>query len=426
MAITSAGVGSGIDIESIISGLMEVERAPLVKFEQKKNDINIRVSAYGSLKSELSSLKDLATTLGDKTKFGKFNASSSNEEIFTATATSGAINEDHEIVVDSLAVAHRMTSAAFTDATAAVGTGTYSFGYGDTSFDVTIDGDNNSLEGLRNAINDAPENDGISASIINVDGGSRLVLTAREAGTANAITAPGMFSELTAAEDAVLWVDGFQTTSSSNTLTDVIPGVTINLKGEGTAQLSTERDVESLKEQMTSFVNKYNAINISIKTMGEGSLEGDTMPKGFEGKMRTLFFEAIALPNGDSRTAFDLGFTFDKTGKLSVDEDVIDDLTTSDLEAFVGAFTNTDNGFATKVKDVVSIYTQAGGLIDTRTTSLSDSVGYIDNQIERFEWRMDQVEGRYRRQFAAMDAMVAQLQTSGNYMASQLASLNNQ
>lgn len=425
MAITSAGVGSGIDIESIISGLMEVERAPLATYEQKKNDINIRVSAYGSLKSDLSSLKDLATTLGDKTKFGKFIASSSDEEVFTATATSGAINEEHEIEVQSLAVAHRMTSAAFADADAAVGTGSYSFGYGDTNFDVTIDASNNSLEGLRNAINDSPDNEGISASIINVDGGSRLVLTAREAGTANAITAPGMFSELTAAEDALITVDGFETTSSSNTLTDVIPGVTIDLKSVGTAQLSTERDVEMLKEQMTSFVNKYNAINISIDTMAEGSLEGDMMPKGFEDKMRSLFFEQIELPNGDTRTAFDLGFTFDKTGVLSVDEDIIDELTTSDLEAFVGAFTNNDNGFATKVEDIVSIYTQAGGLIDTRTTSLNTSSSYVDNQIERFEYRMEQVEARYRRQFAAMDAMVAQLQTSGDYLTSQLASLNS-
>ncbi|MDO6460399.1 flagellar filament capping protein FliD [Granulosicoccaceae sp. 1_MG-2023] len=418
-SITSAGVGSGIDVESIITGLMEAESAPLTTYEEKKDDYNVQISAYGTVKSDLSTLSDLAADLGDSTEFGRFIASSSDEDVFTATAETGAINEEHEIEVQSLAVAHRMTSTAYADSSAAVGTGSYTFSYGSTSFDVTIDGTNNSLEGLRNAINDSAENDGISASIINVDGGSRLVLTAKEAGTENAITAPAMFSELTAAEDAVIVVDGFTSTSSSNSISDVIPGVTIELNSIGTAQLSTERDTESLKEQMQSFVEQYNSVISSMD-----SLDSDTLMSNFETQLRSVFFQDITLPNGETRNAFDLGFTFDKDGVLSIDDDVISELSSSDLESFVSAFTDTDNGFGTRIEDVIDVYTVTGGLIDNRTSSLNSSISYIEDQIERFEWRMEQVEERYRRQFTAMDTLVSELQTASDYMTSQLSSLS--
>lgn len=423
--ITSAGVGSGIDVESLLTNLMEVESAPLNNFRSRQNTISVQVSAYGKLKSEMSALKDLAVTLGDSNKFGEYAATSSDEEIFTATATSGTIAEQHSINVLTLAENHRMTSASFADADTAVGAGSYSFSSGSENFDVTLAADANSLTNLRDAINDSADNTSISASILNVDGGSRLVLTAKDGGTANAITAPAMFSELTAASDATFEIDGFMTTSASNSVTDVIPGVTLELKAIGEADIKTERDSEALRATLDEFVSAYNTVKTSINSLSEGTLQGDSLPRGFETKLRQDFFTNIELENGDTFSAFDLGFTFDKEGTLSIDEDSLEEITSENLESFVAAFTDNDNGLAQRLDASISIYTQAGGFIDNRTDGLDTNRSRIDDQIERFEYRLEMIEDRYRRQFTAMDSMVAQLQASSDYMQSQLSSLNS-
>ncbi|HBR96100.1 MAG TPA: flagellar cap protein [Gammaproteobacteria bacterium] len=424
-AITSAGVGSGIDIESLLTNLMEVERAPLNAMNQRKSAISVQISAYGQLKSNMSALEDIVEKLGDSTKFGDYVATSSDEEVFTATTTTGAIAEQHDIEVLSLAQNHRMTSASFADSATEVGTGSYAFSSGDESFSVTIDTANNSLKGLRDAINDSADNTSISASIINVDGGSRLVLTAKEGGTANTITAPAMFSDLTTATDATFEIDGFMTTSSSNTVADVIPGVTLQLKSVGEASVATERDVETIKENLDEFVAAYNTLSTSISALSEGTLSGDSLGRGFLNKIRQEFFSEIALDNGDTLTAFDLGLTFDKEGTLSIDSDTFEEMTTENLESFINAFTDIESGLSTKLEDTLSVYTQAGGFIDNRTDGLDSRSDSIDTQIERLEVRLESIEARYRRQFTVMDQMVAQLQAGSDYLNSQLSSLDN-
>ncbi len=423
--ITSAGVGSGIDIESIISSLMAAERAPLRTIEENKNRLSIQLSAYGELKSHMSAMKDMAIKLGSTEKFGNFIAASSDEEIFTATATSGTISEEHDINVISLAETHRLNSGLYANADSAVGTGTYSFSAAGESFDIIIDGTNDSLTGLRDAINDAADNTTINASVINVDGGSRLILSAKEAGTANAITAPPLFTELTAASDATFEIDGFTAVSSSNTVNDVIPGISLELKSVGSAQLTSSRDVDSIKTTLQDFISSYNTVRTNISTMSEGTLQGESLMRSFESRIRQDFFSEIILENGETLSPLDLGFTFDKEGVLSLDESEFNSTSSVDLESFINAFTDSENGFAKRIEDTIAVYTQAGGLIDNRTEGLDNRTASINEQIERFEFRLEQTEARYRRQFSAMDALVSQLQASGDYMLSQLASLNN-
>lgn len=423
-SITSAGVGSGIDIEGLLTQLMDAERVPVNSLESKKSALSVQISAFGQLKSQMSSMKDMATILGDSAKFGKFVASSSDEEIFTATTTSGTIPEEHEINVISLATNHRMTSAAHTDADASVATGSFSFASGDNSFDVTIDSSNSTLTGLRNAINDNVDNTSVNASIINVDGGSRLVLTAKDGGTANTITAPGLFTEMTPAEDATFEVDGFMTTSSSNTISDVIPGISLELQSIGTASLTSDRDMEAINTTLQEFVNSYNTIRSSIKVMSEGTLQGDSLPRGFEAKMRANFFTEIDLGDGASMSPFELGFTFDKDGVLSLDSSKVEETTTANLEVFVSAFTGNDTGFGARIIDAIKTYTEADGLIDNRTSGLDTRQSTYSDQIEQYEYRLEQTEERLRRQFTAMDTAIAQLQSGAEYMISQLTTSN--
>lgn len=421
--ITSAGVGSGIDIESIISQLMTLERQPLNQLNQKQSALDVQVSAYGTLKSAISDLASAAQEMGDSTKFGQFLAQSSDEEIFTATTTLGTTAENHDINVLTLAEPHRMTSSAYTTVDDPVGTGTYSFSSGSTSFDVTIDATNNSLTGLRDAINDAVDNDGIQASILNVDGGSRLVLTAKSSGTSNTISAPAMFNELNAAVDATLEVDGFMVTSDSNTITDVIPGLSLELKATGSAEVTTERDTEGLREIMDEFVTSYNSLRNKLEDLGKDELKGESLLRNIESGLRQNFFSMIDLGNGEETSVFNLGFTFDKTGVLSIDEGKLSDASTADIENFIKAFTNTDNGFGSRIENSLEVYTQVDGLIDGREDGLDRRSQLLDQQMERLEYRLEMAESRYRKQFTAMDAMVAQLQATSSYLTSQLGSL---
>ena len=423
--ITSAGVGSGIDIEGLLTKLMDAERIPVTSLESKKSRLGVQISAFGQLKSQMSSMKDMATILGDTAKFGDFVAATSDEEVFTATTTSGTTPEEHDINVISLATSHRLTSGPYLDANAAVNTGTFSFSSGDNSFDVTIDGSNSTLTGLRNAINDSADNTSVNASIINVDGGSRLILTAKDGGTANQITAPGIFSEMTAAEDATLEVDGFMVTSASNTITDVIPGVTLELASVGSASLTSSRDMEAIKTTLQEFVSSYNTVRASINTMSEGTLQGDSLPRGFEAKMRSNFFTEINLGDGESISPYDLGFTFDKDGVLSLDSDQLEETAVTNLEVFVNAFTDNDTGFGARIADTITTYTEADGLIDNRTNGLNTRQNTYSDQIEQYEYRLEQTEERLRRQFTTMDTAIAQIQSGAEYMISQLTNTSS-
>ncbi|HID82252.1 MAG TPA: flagellar cap protein [Chromatiales bacterium] len=422
--ITSAGVGSGIDIESIISQLMVLERQPLNNIRRKQADLDVQVSAFGSLKSAISELETAAKKLGDNSEFGRYVATSSNEDAFTATTTTGTAAELHSINVISLAEAHRLSSGQYASAADPVGTGTYSFSSGSDSFDITIDATNDSLTGLRDAINDATGNSSISASIINVDGGSRLVLTAKNSGTANSITAPALFTEIAAAKDASLEIDGFAVTSSTNSVSGVVPGVTLELKAIGTGNLSTARDTESVKEKLEEFATSYNKLHSTISSLREGSLKGESLLLNIESGLRQQFFAPIDVGNGETVSVFDLGFTFDKEGTLSLSESKMTAAMDSDLEKFISAFSDTTNGFSKQIEDSLKKYTTAGGLIGDRTDGLDSRKRTFDDQLERMEYRLEQTEVRYRKQFTAMDALVAQLQATSSFMTQQLSSLN--
>jgi flagellar hook-associated protein 2 len=424
--ITAAGAGSGIDVESIISQLMNLERQPINDLNRKRQQLDVELSAFGSVKSAMSELATTARTLGDSSKLGPFVASSSDEDVFTASVTSGTAAEFHEVEVLALAQNHRLASGAFASVDASVGAGTYSLASGENSFDVTIDATNNSLTGLRDAINDSLDNTSIVASILNVDGGSRLVLTARESGTANSISVNGgalggnAFSDITAASDAELIVDGFTVTSASNAVSDVISGVTLNIEGLGTAIIDTERDTESLRESLDEFVSKYNTLRENMNSLSDSELQGDRLPRNAESRLRTAFSEQLTLANGATMSPTELGFTFDQYGVLSISDTRLADAQKGSLEKFVDAFTQAETGLAARFEDVLNEYTSAGGLISNREDGINSRQRLIDNQIERYDYRLERAEQRYRRQFGTMDLLVTQLQSTSSFLASRL------
>ena len=423
--ITAAGVGSGIDVESIISQLMEIERQPVNALNARRQRLDVELSVFGSMKSAMNELATTSRLLGDASRFGPFEATSVNEDVFTATATGGSSAELHDVEVLSLANNHRLTSGLYASQDAQVNTGTYSFTSDSNSFDITIGSGNNSLLQLRDAINDSLENTSVAASILNVDGGSRLVLNARESGIANSITVTGagtnIFSEITAASDAELIVDGFSVTSSTNAVTDVIEGVTLNLVGIGTSKVETQRDTESLRESLDQFVENYNNLRTGLDELSTSELRGDRLPRNAESRLRIEFSSPIELSNGETINPIDIGFTFDRYGVLSLDENRLETAQSQGLEKFLDAFTQADTGFSAKIEAILEDYTRVDGVISGRETGIENRQNSLDDQVDRLEYRLESTESRFRRQFSTMDQLVSQLQSTSSFLVNRLS-----
>lgn len=427
--ITAAGVGSGIDIESILTQLDQIERQPVTVLNNKRAALDVELSAYGTVKGALSALNSAADTLGSDNDFGAYEAFSSDDAVFTATSTGGATAQYHDLEVLSLATNHRLSSDALPSATADVPEGTWGFSSGDNDFQVELGPSTATLEGLVDAINNSATNTSLSASIVNVDGGSRLILTAKQTGADSeiSINQPGGllvqplgFSEVNEAADAQITLHGFSITSASNTLVGAIEGVTLNLKGIGEATVNTERNTTSLRSSLDEFVTKYNALSSTMTNLGNTELQGDSLPRGIENRMREVFFNSIELENGDTSTALELGFTFDRNGVLSLDESKYNTALEKGVDRFVNMF-NSSDGLSSKFSGLIEEYTQTGGIIDTRENGVDSRKSSIDDQIDRLEYRLDKTSERLRRQFTAMDLIVTNLQSTSSFLTSRLS-----
>ncbi len=263
------GGGSGqLDVQGIVQQIMYVERAPVRRLDEKKNDVQAQINAYNSLNSNLSSLLSTLDTLNDPESFSAKSVQTSDDSILTASASSSASTGTYLIEIDRLALFDNFASdTGFTSSTSAIGTGSFDLQIGSISTTITIDSSNNTLEGLRRTINasDAEAN----ASIV-YDGSSyRLTITSKDSGSENAITIANNTLKLsdgttpftlsrthsiasTDELDASLTVNGLSLTSSSNKVEDVIEGVTLNLQNSSasTVALTVADDSETVKDNI--------------------------------------------------------------------------------------------------------------------------------------------------------------------------------
>ncbi len=425
--ITAAGSGSGLDIESIVTQLMALEERPIQELELRRGDLDIQITDAGRLRSDIETLSTVAESLSDASKFGAWESTSSDEEVLTATNTDGLIAEAHSIEVQTLASAHRLISTPFDSPDADYGAGDFSFSTTEENFSITLASGQSTLVDLRDAINSAEENNIMIASLINTDAGTSLILTASETGTANTLTAdtsassrPAAFSEFNSATDAELTIDGLAVSSSSNKLTDTIPGLTLEVHSIGSAEVTSSQDLETITETLESFATSYNTLHDTLDRLSIGSFSGDGITRRIDSSLREVFFEPVVSTDGETTSLFDFGFTFDREGALSVDADVLENKALTNTLSLVNAFTQEDTGFADRMQALLGTYTETGGFFDGRTETIDAQQDTIDRQIERLEVRLESIEGRFRRQFTAMDITVTQLQSSSSFLFSSL------
>jgi flagellar hook-associated protein 2 len=422
---------------------MEIERQPLARLQSKESIINAQISAYGAFKSKLADFQSAMEALGSASAFKQFQATSQDEDLFSASADSDAVAGEYSINVVALAQRDKLASAAFSD-TDSIGQGTLSISVGAESFDVVIDSTNDSLAGIRNAINNASANTGVSASIITDDAGSRLILTSDDTGTENALSisvsddsdgnnsdSSGLsafvnanMTTVTSATDAVVEVDNFTVTSSSNTISGAIEGVSITAKAMGSSTLSITRDDEAILESVKEFASAYNSLMTEIKSQRSGQLEADSTLLTIERQIRDVFNSGSAISGSSFRYLVEAGVSLDKNGEMKVDEEQVTSLLDSDFSSFVNLFSAEGEGYANRLDSLADGWLQTDGLIDSREVGLNARLDTIDRQRDRMEARLATTEERIRAQYAAMDTLVSSLNSQGNYLLSQLSALS--
>ncbi len=455
MATATTSVGSsGLDVNSLVTQLVSAERsqyqAPLTARETRAT---VQVSAIASLKGALSTFQTAVNTLTTSATFSPRTTKSSNEDVFTATSASDASTGSYSVNVVALAKAQQLASGAFTGgSTSPVGTGTLTITYGTSSFDVNIETGNNTLAGVRNAINKATGNTGVQATLLNEQGGTRLVLSSAKTGAANTIkiaqsggdgglaqlaydgVSASSVTQLQAAQDAHIKIANFDHYSTTNTVTDAIDGVTLNLKTTSAdpVTLSVTEDTASLKQRVSSFVQSYNSLYASMAKLrsfdatskAAGPLLGDALLRGIESQIGLDLSNPVAGLTGDYKTLASLGITRQTDGTLALDSTKLDKALNTDSTSVAKVFGTADTGVAVRLSKDLAAMLKSGGAIDSRNTSLQSDLKTIQSDSDALNARMTVVQTRYTKQFTALDQLLTQLQATSNYLSSQLSSIS--
>ncbi|WKD24698.1 flagellar filament capping protein FliD [Pseudoalteromonas sp. KG3] len=457
--ITSAGIGSGLDLESIIKASVDAENVPKMNaFAKKDKSLEVELSSIGEIKSALSKLQDTIKKLADPDNFNKRIANitqptSDDGDLVSVTPTKDITPGNFKIEVLEVAQGSRATSKTgftSTDDVVTASGGTLSFAAGDKSFDLTLDA-GATLADLRNAINDSDDNFGVTANIINTGTESKLVLTSSVSGAGNDLVITNDNAELdnvstdanggppdsggigisddNKAKSAVIKVDGIEITNDTNTFKDAVQDMTITAKRQSvdgeTAKLAVSYDRESVTKLIDEFIANYNN---AIGQLGLQSRVGK--PLNSDATVRTLSSQMVNMLStnltdaGPFTSIFDIGLGVDKEGYLEKST-LVRSLNTAMDENFddIGKAFAGENGVAKQFESFLDNYVSSKGILKQREDNLNTQVTDLEDDVLKHEFRMTELEGRLRKQYAGLDVLLAQMQSTQQYLGAQLASL---
>ncbi|GGC56581.1 flagellar filament capping protein FliD [Marinobacter halophilus] len=353
MAISSLGVGSGVLTSDLVDQLVAAERRPTeVRLDQKTERTEALISAFGKLRSGITELRLPMRQLGSADAMKSFSATSSGANVEVSVDAGKAARGSYSVDVVALAEPQALASTeAFADRDAtSVGRGTMTLQVGDKTTEITVDSSNDTLQGLANAINEA--NAGVSAGVIDTGDGFRLTLSADETGTANAVkitatedaAAPGLarfafdpadpagnpaMEQTIAAADARMMINGVEITRSTNTVENVVDGLTFNLSDTGKSTVKVEQDTGAVADRVQAFVDKFNELQTIVRELssfdsetGQGSiLTGDSTVRNIQNQLKSVLTDIIpGLENAGVRSLADVGIGTDfRTGELQFD-----------------------------------------------------------------------------------------------------------
>lgn len=448
MAITATGIGSGLDTANIVKVLVDAEKVPKeAMFKAQEDSIKAEVSAMGTLKSALTTFQDAVKKLQTGEALNQRKISVSNSTYLTATADKTAQTGSYAIKVEQLAVNHKIAGTNVTDPALGVGEGSLAFGVNGNNFSVDVSA-TDSLDAIAKKVNEAPDNVGVTATVITSDAGSRLVFSSDKSGEDNQIsitatdtTGSGLSNMFDAmntttlqdAKNAVLYIDNQKVTSQTNEVKNAITGVTLQLTDADltkTTSLKIEQDNDAVKTNVKAFVDAYNSLVTTVDKLSSydqdtntaAALQGDSMIRSIESQLRSIASERVPTEDGGSIALYDIGITTDRYGKLSIDDTKLDKVLSEDMSSVEALFATPEKGLANRFYDVSESYVKSRGVIADRETSYTNQQRRLAEQREAFTLKMDQYTARLTKQFNAMDLVVGQLNQQSSAL---LASLNS-
>jgi flagellar hook-associated protein 2 len=466
--ISSAGIGSGLDVKSIITQLMAIEQQPKNQLVTAATKIQTQISEVGKVTSALSTLKDLSSKLSSSTFWNQTTASSSSTAV-SVTSSSTALAANYSVEVQQLASSQSlMAGQTFTSSTAAVGTGTLNiemgtWGTGQTTFTaasvpssaaITVDS-TDTVESLRDKINAAGI--GVSASILTDSSGARLVVRSTSSGAANGfrVTPSGATggvatmgydpshavtgaTQTKAAADAKATIDGVSVTASSNTFANVMDGVslTANAVTTAAATVTVTNDTTTIKTTLQSFATAYTALNSLIATDTKydattkkaGPLQGDSTIVDVQTRMRTLLGATSTASSAFSRLS-DAGLELQRDGSLTLNATKVDNALAniSQMKALFVDNTSTSTsgeGFGKQFYDTAYSMLTTGGSINSRSTALSDKLLRNQKSQDAMDARLAQTQKMLEAQYSALDTRMASLTGLSSYVTQQVTQWN--
>jgi len=476
MAVTTiGGINTGLDIKGLVTAMVNAEKAPkadqLSKLQTKTTS---QISGLGSLKSGIANLQSVMGSLNDAKLFQARTATSSDSTLVSASASTQAASGSYSISVTSLASASTVASAAVAkDATfAGGGSLTISLG-GDALGTVTLPtGKDATLSDVGAAINSQLKDKGISATVVTnpADGKARLMLTSSKMGAGNDITLstsgdlaslaiPAKSSSFTPTADGVQYIaqaanakfsiNGLSLESKSNTVSDAIEGVTLTLSkptvvttttGGTTSSsdkpitLTVAEDKSGVKSNIKKFVDAYNSLITTTSSLTQvtkvgddkqpitAALVGDSGVRQILSTMRNELGNPQSGGSGNIRILADMGITTGQDGQLVINDTKLSKVLDTNYSAVADLFTG-DNGLMKRLDGKLAVYTQTGGILESRISGLNGTIKSLDQQNDALATRMDKLQERLLAQFNAMDSLVGQMSSTSNRLMAALSTM---
>jgi flagellar hook-associated protein 2 len=453
--ISSPGLGTNLDVNSIVTALVNARQAaPQKQITNKTSMVNTTLGGLNTLNSALNALQSALSTLTSVNTFNSYNATltaiGSSNSIGTTSTISSARPGTYTVTVSQLATAQQRASDAYKSGSA-VGAGTLSVTVGASTMNIAVS-DTHSLSDIASAINKSSSNPGVTATIINGVNGQQLMLSSSKTGVVNAFTVSAnatssdgllaLASKLNTEGsnepvDAKLTVNGIEVSSPTNTVTGMMDGVTLNLTSTGTNTLTVAQDSTAAKSAIQGFVTAYNSYAAAVNTLSSytptsstaGSASGTAGPLLGDATLASVQRQIASVLNGVVKgnsigTLANLGITRKSDGTLNLDTDKLNSALTSNPSAVQDLFTGT-HGYAKALNSALDSYTSGSGIITTRVAGLNKQLTQLGTQQKSLNSRMAVYQQQLQQQYTRLGSMMSSLNNTSSYLTTALAQLTN-
>ena len=439
--LSSLGLGTGLDVNSIITALVNAQEAgPQAQITNQTNLDNNKMAGLTALQTALTGVQSALNELTSSNTYSTYNATLSNTSLGTISTLPDASPGTYNLNVTQLATAQKSVSAA-QSSTATVGTGTLNITVGGKTVNVSV-GASDTLSAIASNINNASSNPGVTATIVSGVNGNQLVLTSKSTGTANAFSVSagsGSSSGITtlantlntpssAATNAQLTIDGISVSSATNSVSGALTGVTVNLTATGSSQLTVAQSSTPISTAVNDFVSAYNTYANTVSqlqsynstTKVSGVLLGDATLSSVQSQISSVLGSHVS--NSSLGSLANLGITRNADGTLALNSTTLANTLSSNPSSVQQLFTGT-NGIATRLSSLVTGFNSSSGALQSRINNLNSDLKTISSQQTALNARMAVYQQQLVKQYTSLSSLMTSLNNTSSYLTQAMNAL---